>query len=111
MGREPCPATCVHATPNPRVFGASFRGAKAQESTGRSTNHPGQGAVERERTPEGSKASKRACRLPSGEPGAYEKDGVVDAPPGAHLAPPSDHEEPSSLSTRPVCLRVGLGNG
>jgi len=64
----------------------TLEGPKAQESTDRAISHPGQGEVARERTLEESKASKRACRPPPGEPGAYENDGAVDAPPGANLA-------------------------
>jgi len=89
----------------------ALEGQKAQESTDRAINHPGQGEIARERTLEESKASKRACRPPPGEPGAYETDGAVDVPPGANLAPPSDHGEPSSRPERPANLRVSLGNG
>jgi len=87
----------------------ALEGLKAQESTDRAINHPGQGEIARERTLEESKASKRACRPPPGEPGAYENDEGVDVPPGAHLASSSDHEETPSRPKRPVSLRANRG--
>jgi len=57
------PTTFVPRTPNPSFPRASSRGCKAQESTDpAAVPWPGR-TLPRERTLEGSKASKRACRL------------------------------------------------
>jgi hypothetical protein len=60
----------------------------------------------------------RGAKLRSGRAGHCQASSVrkrrtvvVDAPQGAHLTPPSDHGEPSSLSTRPVGLRANRATG
>jgi len=68
-GIAPVPRVSARETGPGSVRGHTLEGTKAQESTGVSTSPwPGQG-VTNERTPGGSKASKRACRPLTGEPG------------------------------------------
>jgi len=71
---------CADARDRTRgLEGASSRGEKAQESTGAAGfTLAGVGSLS-ERTPEGSKASKRACRLLTGEPGVVEAGGHTGA--------------------------------
>jgi hypothetical protein len=89
------------ATPHPRAVRAISRGRKSQESTGRPTAPWPGSRSERERTPGGSKASKRACRLPSpASPAVPRRDAEWDAQ--APRPTPSDSGEPSSRPSSPA---------
>jgi hypothetical protein len=58
------------------LVGGNSRGEKAQESTGAAGFTPARVGSLSERTPGGSKASKRACRPLTGEPGVVEAGGL-----------------------------------
>jgi len=93
-GTGRCPAACVdRVVPDPDRGGESSRGEEAQESTDPAISPwPGQEVVA-ERTPGGSKASKRACRPFTGEPSV---DGTGRSPSHAHACRggrPSDRGE------------------
>lgn len=74
------PSACKGATCRARSFaGASSRGEESQESTDPAPQSPARDEEPRERTPGGRKASKRACRRLTGEPGSDERPIAVDA--------------------------------
>jgi len=85
--------------------GACSRGEEAQESTGPTTSPwPGRGSP-RERTPEGSKASKWACRPLTGEPDVFEQGS------SRQRVLLQRKREPSSRPMRPASLRASRGKG
>lgn len=89
-GFAPAPSAPLRDTGTRGLAGARFQGEEAQESTDPTTSPwPGRGSP-RERTPEESKASKRACRPFTGEPGDHESvEAAVDALRRARRPPPA----------------------
>jgi hypothetical protein len=106
--RTPTTAADVRDRTRNRGWSTLWRG-NAQESTDAATSPwPGHG-VASERTPGGSNASKRACRLLTGELGVKGKGGFLatrECDPGASLATAGNLRHGSCVS---VHLRVGRG--
>jgi len=93
--RTPIPFVFVRNRTRNRA-GASFRGEMPRRAPAWRPR-PGQGTeVANERTPGGSKASKRACRLLTGEPDGKGKGGSCGHTRVCSWGQPSERGKPSS---------------
>jgi len=100
IGDAPRPRPSTRETDPGAVVGGSSRGEEAQESTGAAVSPWPGSRSKRERTPEGSKASKRACRLLTGEIGEVGTGGQTGRAHVRQRGRPSDRGKPSSRLLR-----------